>query len=59
MNGVGWVGLALTVLGLAGYVTGLAVQYPGRSFSVTAVMIGITLAAIARQSREESPEAPE
>jgi len=39
-------GLLLTALGVLGYVGGLLVPYPGRAFSVTAVMIGITFVAI-------------
>jgi len=44
-------GIAVTVLGLVGYAAGVWVPYPGRSFSVTAVMVGLTLVAIGR-SRE-------
>jgi hypothetical protein len=43
-------GLVLSVVGLAAYVAGLWVAYPARSFSVTAVMVGLTLAAIGRSS---------
>jgi len=39
-------GVALTVGGVAAYLAGLATPYPGRAFSVTAVTVGITLAAI-------------
>ena len=39
-------GVALTLVGLVGYVVGIAVAYPGRAFSVTGVMVGITLLAI-------------
>jgi hypothetical protein len=46
MTHVGWIGVALTLFGLAGYATGIAIEYPGRAFAVTAVMIGLTLAAI-------------
>lgn len=45
-------GTALTLVGLVGYVTGVAVDYPGREFSVTAVMTGIVLVAIARRPTE-------
>jgi hypothetical protein len=47
MNLLGWTGLALTLVGLAGYALGVLTPYTGRAFSVTAVMIGVTLAAIA------------
>jgi hypothetical protein len=39
-------GLALTVLGLVGYVVGVFAPYPGRAFSVTGVMVGLTLVAV-------------
>ncbi|WP_166035612.1 hypothetical protein [Halorussus pelagicus] len=39
-------GLALTVAGLGGYLVGIAAPYPGRAFSVTGVMVGVTLLAI-------------
>jgi len=41
-------GVGLTGLGLAGYVAGTAGGYPGRAFSVTAVMVGVTLLAVGR-----------
>lgn len=39
-------GAGLTVVGVCGYVVGVLVAYPGRAFSLTAIMIGITLASI-------------
>lgn len=39
-------GTALTVIGLAGYAVGVATPYAGRSFAVTALMVGISLVAI-------------
>lgn len=39
-------GLAATALGVAGYVAGVATPYPGRAFSVTAVIVGVTLLSI-------------
>jgi len=39
-------GTLLIGLGVLGYVAGIYVSYPGRAFSVTAVMVGITLVAI-------------
>lgn len=39
-------GVGLTVSGVCGYVAGVLVAYPGRSFSLTAMMLGITLAAV-------------
>ncbi|ELZ20603.1 hypothetical protein C475_20108 [Halosimplex carlsbadense 2-9-1] len=49
-------GLALTAVGTAGYAVGVAAPYPGRSISVTVVMVGVTLAAIGRsKSPEDEP----
>ena len=48
MNRVLAAGVVLTVAGIAGYAVGLEDAYPGRAFSVTAVMVGITLIAIRR-----------
>ncbi|WP_251343004.1 hypothetical protein [Haloplanus halophilus] len=39
-------GAVLSVAGICGYLTGVVVAYPGRAFSLTAIMVGITLAAI-------------
>lgn len=46
MNGALGLGLGLTAGGLVGYAVGVSISYPGRAFSVTAVMIGITLVAV-------------
>jgi len=43
-------GFVLSIAGIAGYVAGIYAEYPGRAFSTTAVMTGITLVAIGRQS---------
>ena len=48
MNTTFLIGVLLTGAGLVGYLTGLTVAYPGRAFSVTAVMVGLTLVAIGR-----------
>jgi uncharacterized membrane protein YiaA len=42
--------LCLFVAGVAGYVVGIYVTYPGRAFSIAVVMIGIALAAVAQRS---------
>jgi hypothetical protein len=42
-------GIALSLVGLLGYVVGIYVTYPGRSFSITAVIVGIALVAIGQQ----------
>ena len=47
-------GVALTALGVAGYVVGVLASYPGRAFSIVSVMIGITLFAIGGDGRAES-----
>jgi len=48
MNRTMAVGAALSVAGLAAYLVGVEVAYPGRSLSVTAVMVGLTLVATGR-----------
>ncbi|WP_181686747.1 hypothetical protein [Halorhabdus salina] len=44
------VGIVFSVLGLGAYLAGLFVAYPGRSFSLTGVMTGLTLLAIDRST---------
>lgn len=39
-------GLLCTAAGVGAYAVGTAVSYPGRAFSLTAVMVGTTLLAI-------------
>jgi hypothetical protein len=46
-------GLVVTLGGLGGYLVGLTVAYPGRAFSVTAVIVGLTLFAIGRPNSSE------
>ena len=41
-------GLVLTLAGIGGYLAGVAIPYPGRAFSVTALTVGLTLFAIGR-----------
>lgn len=53
MDTVRTAGVALTVLGVAGYLVGVSTPYPGRSFSLTVVMVGVTLAAVGRPDRGE------
>lgn len=52
MNRLAVAGVAFLVLGLVGYAVGTLVAYPGRSFSVTAVMVGLTLVAVRTADRE-------
>lgn len=55
-SGDGWLfafGLVLTLTSLAGYAVGVAADYPGRSFTVTGVMVGITLLAVGNAKRGE------
>jgi hypothetical protein len=46
----------LTVGGLAGYVAGTTVAYPGRSFSVTVVMVGLAVLAVGRANEGEAEQ---
>ncbi|EMA04341.1 MULTISPECIES: hypothetical protein [Haloferax] len=46
MTRVRTAGIGVTVLGVVGYGVGTFFAYPGRAFSVTAMMVGITLWAI-------------
>jgi hypothetical protein len=46
MNQTRTLGAALSAAGIAGYVIGVFVPYPGRAFSVTGVMVGLTLLTI-------------
>lgn len=50
MNRMAAGGLVLTGIGCVGYATGLTVQYTGRAFSISAIMLGITLLAIGRST---------
>lgn len=43
MNRASLLGIVLIVAGLGGYAVGVIATYPGRAFSVTLVMVGITL----------------
>jgi hypothetical protein len=52
MHPVFTIGLLLTFVGFSGYVYGITAAYPGRALSLTALMIGITLAAIGLTSEE-------
>ena len=47
------IGGGLTTAGLVGYVVGIFVAYPGRAFSLTAIMVGLALLTIARQPSTE------
>lgn len=48
MNRVLPAGALVTLAGAAGYAAGVVRAYPGRAFSLTAVMLGITLLAMGR-----------
>ena len=39
-------GLVGTLLGLGGYLLGIVVAYPGRAFSLSIAMVGVTLLVI-------------
>lgn len=45
-------GIILTGVGVVGYVGGVFVAYEGRAFSVTALMLGISLLAVGRAGGE-------
>lgn len=51
MNTLLGAGALLTVGGVVGYLVGVGVSYPGRAFSVTALMVGLTLFAIGSGER--------
>lgn len=53
MNTVAGVGMALTGAGIVGYLVGVAAPYPGRSFSLTAMMVGVTVMAVGRSDAVE------
>ncbi|MBV0901980.1 hypothetical protein [Haloarcula salina] len=53
MNRVFAAGAALTLAGIAGYLLGVVAAYPGRSLSVAAVMVGLTVAAVGYSSPPE------
>ena len=54
MNIVAGTGVALTAGGAVAYLVGVTVSFPGRAFSVTAVMVGITLLAVGRSDPAEA-----
>jgi len=56
MNRVLAAGAVLALVGVAGYAAGILTAYPGRAFSVTAVMFGITLIAIRRVDATEGAQ---
>lgn len=39
-------GAGLSVLSVAGYLVGVVAAYPGRAFSITGLMVGLTLYAV-------------
>lgn len=47
--------IVLTATGILGYVAGLFVEYTGRAFALTAVMVGISLFMIAPANRGAGP----
>lgn len=55
MNVVLALGLALTGLGVVGYLAGLVTPYTGRAFSLTALMVGVTLVAVGSGGEGEGP----
>ena len=55
MNRLLVAGLAFVALGLVGYAVGVVTAYPGRSFAVTAIMVGVTLIAVRAADAEVTP----
>lgn len=49
-------GGTLLVAGLVGYGVGVYTPYPGRSFSLTAIMVGIVLVATAQRAPTEAEQ---
>lgn len=41
-------GIGLLFIGFIGYIVGVYMNYPGRTFSITAIIVGITVVAIAQ-----------
>jgi len=52
MHRVAAIGTLTLVLGLLGYAVGAQTAYPGRAFSVTAIMAGIGLLGLGRSDSE-------
>ncbi|MFC7203408.1 hypothetical protein ACFQJC_07775 [Haloferax namakaokahaiae] len=50
MTPVRTAGVLVTVLGAVGYALAVTVAYPGRAFTVTALMVGLTLWAVGGES---------
>lgn len=46
MDRVRTAGVVLTSLAAVGYAVGVAAPYPGRAFTLTGVMVGLTLWAV-------------
>jgi hypothetical protein len=46
-------GALLTIVGLVAYVIGVVAPYPGRAFSLTAVMVGLTVLSVGRVPDQE------
>lgn len=55
MHPVAALGVVVLVLGLVGYAVGIETAYPGRAFSVTAIMAGIGLVGFGRSGQEVAP----
>jgi hypothetical protein len=55
MNRSTLVGAGLSTAGIVGYAAGIYVAYPGRGFTITAVMIGIALLAMGHRTPSGRP----
>lgn len=49
------VGAVALCAGAVGYAVGVFVPYPGRSFSLTAFMLGLALVVVGRTAGEAAP----
>lgn len=53
MNRLLAAGVGLALVGIAGYTAGVFVAYPGRAFTITGFMVGLTLVAISSAGGSE------
>lgn len=51
-----WLGIVFMIVGIGGYVLGVGGEYPGRAFSITLLMAGITIFAMARSLAARHPD---
>ena len=54
MNRLVAAGVLLTLGGVGAYLVGIFLAYPGRAFSITALMVGISLLALGGRERADA-----